>query len=418
MDAPPDAVTSSPDAGSEASAIPCAAPTATPITIRDSITASTTWTCDNVYLVQGTVEVLSPATLTIGAGTTVLMSNDDLADGNLLVGPGAQLVAVGTPDQPIVFTSSAVGLGETPRAGDWGCVALDGLALGNWGALPDGGVLTYGSPDDANSFPGSTFPFLAGSGDSSHDADSSGTLEYVRMEYGGNVRNSMGAANHEMLGVYGAGSGTLLDYVDLRQGKLGCLFAEGGSFRARHLICQYGGESGGFDFTRGNQSRAQFLLIQENPSLSSEGIGFKGPSDVNQLPPLTSPTLYNVTACGTFGGTDPKDSVQLLHEASARRDSRELHRHRLSRWDRDDGGDGSQRRGDADGHDADAQLDPLRQLRSDGRCGHEIVTRSPPRATPTWSRGSTRPAGTTRPRTRIWSIARAPTHLARRPRRH
>jgi hypothetical protein len=93
----------------------------------------------------------------------------------------------------------------------------------------------------------------------------------------------------------------------MRQSLFGCLFADGGAFRARHLICQYGGESGGFDFTRGNQSRAQFLLVQENPNVSSEGIGYKGPGDVNQLPPLTSPTVYNVTACGTRGGIDPKD---------------------------------------------------------------------------------------------------------------
>ena len=45
------------------------------------------------------------------------------------------------------------------------------------------------------------------------------------------------------------------NFVDIRQGRFGCLFAQGGSFRARHMICQFGGESGGFDFSRGNQSR-------------------------------------------------------------------------------------------------------------------------------------------------------------------
>ena len=294
------------DASDAADAGPCAAPTATPLLVSADVTASTSWTCDHVYLVKGTIKVLAPATLTIAAGTTVLMSNDLTEDGNLIVGPGAALVAVGTRDLPIVFTSSAVGLGAAPKPGDWGCLALVGYARGNWGVV-DGGVATSGSPDDANNFPGATFPFVAGGGDESHDTDSSGTLQYVRIEYGGNVRSSQGAADHEMLGVYGVGSGTLLDYVDLRQSTFGCLFAQGGAFGARHLVCQYGGESGGFDFTRGNRSRAQFLLVQENPSLSSEAIGFKGPGDDNQLAPLTSPTVYNVTACGTNGGSDPKD---------------------------------------------------------------------------------------------------------------
>jgi hypothetical protein len=289
----------------------CAPPRATPIVIAADVTASTSWTCDHVYLVRGTVRVMEPATLTIAAGTTVLMSNDVANDGNLIVAPGAQLVAVGTRDLPVVFTSSAVGAGAAPKPGDWGCVALVGRAPGNWGAA-DGGVFTSGSPDDANNFPGNTFPFTAGGGDASADGDGSGTLRYVRLEYGGNVRNASGAADHEMLGIYGVGKGTLLEYVDMRQATFGCLFAQGGSFRARHLVCQYGGESGGFDFTRGNRSRAQFLIAQENPNRSSEGVGFKGPGDVNQLPPLTSPVVYNVTACGTFGGIDKKDPYSFF----------------------------------------------------------------------------------------------------------
>jgi hypothetical protein len=283
----------------------CVPPTAAPIVVASDVTVSASWTCDHVYLVQGTIKVLAPATLTIAAGTTVLLSNDTLNNGSILVGPGAQIVAIGTRDLPIVFTSSALGSGAAPKPGDWGTLALVGQARGNWGVV-NGQVATSGSPDDANEIPGK-FPFTAGGNDASHDTDSSGTLQFVRIEYGGTVRNSHGNADHEMLGLYGAGSGTLLDFVDIRQGMFGCLFAQGGAFRARHLICQYGGESGGFDFSRGNQSRAQFILVQENPNRSSEGIGFKGAGDVNQLPPLTTPSVYNVTACGTNGGIDKKD---------------------------------------------------------------------------------------------------------------
>jgi hypothetical protein len=301
----------------------CAAVTSAPVQVHGQITQSTTWTCDHTYLVSGVVEVVSPGdagttVLTIEPGTTILMSNDTDNDGNLLIGPGAQLSAVGTADLPIVFTSSAVGVGASPAPGDWGCVALTGLAPGNWGTAADGGAQMSGTPDDANGFPPSfPFPFTAGSDDPSHDTDSSGTLKYVRLEYGGAVRINVGdagveEADHEMLGMYGVGSGTVLEYLDMRQSRFGCLFAEGGQFLARHLICQYGGESGGFDFSRGNQSRAQFLLAQEDPNHSSEGLGYKGPGDVNQLAPLTSPAVYNVTACGTFGGIDQKDPYSFF----------------------------------------------------------------------------------------------------------
>jgi hypothetical protein len=286
----------------------CAAVTSAPVVVSANITGNTAWTCDKVYLVNGVVQVLAPAVLTIQPGTTVLMSNDPKNNGNLLVAPGAKLQAVGTADLPVVFTSSAVGDRAVPSPGDWGCVALTGLAPGNWGVDADGGVDMSGSPDDANNFPGVfPFPYSAGSNDPGHSTESSGTLKYVRMEYGGAVKISGQEADHEMLGLYGVGSGTLLDYLDLRQAYFGCLFAQGGQFLLRHAICQYGGESGGFDFTRGNQSKAQFLVVQENPNRSSEGIGYKGPGDGNQLPPLTGPTVYNVTTCGTFGGSDPKD---------------------------------------------------------------------------------------------------------------
>ncbi|HEY2510942.1 MAG TPA: hypothetical protein VGI39_08805 [Polyangiaceae bacterium] len=302
----------------------CAPVTATPVQISGSITTDTTWTCDKLYQVNGIVQVIAPSdggpppVLTIQPGTTVLMSNDPNNNGNLLIAPGARLEAVGNAIQPIVFTSSALNSGAVPAIGDWGCVALTGLAPGNWGAGgPDGGAQMSGSPDDANNFPSNfPFPYTAGSDDPSHNTDSSGTLKYVRMEYGGAVKvnlevgvdgSSATESDHEMLGMYGVGSGTLLDYVDMRQSKFGCLFAQGGQFRARHVICQYGGESGGFDFTRGNQSQVQFVVVQENPNKSSEGIGYKGPSAAEQLPPLTSPTVYNVTTCGTFGGSDGKD---------------------------------------------------------------------------------------------------------------
>lgn len=306
-DAPEDATepTDAYDAG-------CASPRSTTTLITGTITSDTSWTCDNVYLVHGVVEILPPATLTIAPGTTVLMSSDPTNNGSLIVAPGAQMNAVGTPDLPIVFTSSALGAGDPGAPGDWGTIAFVGLAPGNWGVM-NGTLQTSGSPDQANAFPSSfPFPFNAGSDDPTHNTDSSGTLEYVRIEYGGNVAvtpdgGAFGSATHEMLGMYGVGSGTLLDHVDIRQGKFGCMFAQGGQFRARHMICQYGGESGGFDFTRGNQSLAQFLLVQEDPTLSSEGIGFKGAGDSNQLPPLTNPTVYNVTSCGTFGGSDAKD---------------------------------------------------------------------------------------------------------------
>ena len=66
------------------------------------------------------------ATLTIVPGTRVEM----LAAGYLLIGDRGTadaLVAVGTADEPITFTSAA----ETPAAGDWECVRFGGESAGS-----------------------------------------------------------------------------------------------------------------------------------------------------------------------------------------------------------------------------------------------------------------------------------------------
>jgi hypothetical protein len=268
----------------------CAAPGATPVNVSGHVTASTTLTCNRVYQIFGLAIVDAGSTLTIERGTTLLMGTD----ASLIVAPGGKLVAEGTRDEPIVFTSAQP---ENVRGpGDWGCVALVGRAPGNWGKDINGVVMTSHTPD-ASDWPNPGFPYIAGGNDY---ADSSGSLKYVRMEYGGLVRTSGGSNDHEMLGLYGVGAGTSIDHIDLRQGNWGCLFAEGGAFDGHHLICQYGGNSA-FGFTRGNKSRLQFLIDQEDPKKAAEGIGIKGPFDGNQLTPLTDPTIYNVTLCGTNG---------------------------------------------------------------------------------------------------------------------
>ena len=105
-----------------------------------------------------------------------------------------------------MFTSALLPGARSP--GDWGSIALVGHAPGNWGAS-NGVVVTQHVPD-ANDWPGG-FPYVAG-GDQPND--SSGTMKYVRIEYGGAPKNQAVTTDHEMLGLYGVGSGTTIEYID------------------------------------------------------------------------------------------------------------------------------------------------------------------------------------------------------------
>lgn len=82
------------------------------VEVTTNITTDTRWTRDNVYILRTTIFVLPPAKLTIepgtiirGIGDTDFGEVDDDRPGALIVSRGAKIIANGTPDDPIVFTS-------------------------------------------------------------------------------------------------------------------------------------------------------------------------------------------------------------------------------------------------------------------------------------------------------------------------
>lgn len=78
-----------------------------------TITQDTRWTADNIYILRDTVYVLPPAILTIEPGTIVRGLQDfycaggDVSNqpGAIFICRGAKIIANGTPDNPIIFTS-------------------------------------------------------------------------------------------------------------------------------------------------------------------------------------------------------------------------------------------------------------------------------------------------------------------------
>lgn len=101
--------------------------------VSGDVTTNTTWTAANSpYVVTGTINVQSPATLTIEPGVVVKFQSG----ANLLAQAGATLTAVGTSSNPIIFTSikddSAAGdtnedgTATTPAPGDWNSLGFTG----------------------------------------------------------------------------------------------------------------------------------------------------------------------------------------------------------------------------------------------------------------------------------------------------
>ena len=223
-----------------------------------------------VYYLFHQLFVHDGATLTIEPGTLVLAWGRNAA---IIVEPGGRIVAEGTRDAPVVLTCGlSVGLREP---GCWGGLRILGRAPGTRpvGTVP--GVL----PPIARAFGG-----IEAEG-------SSGVLRYVRVEFAG--AGGEPDAPAPAIGLYGVGSGTVLDHVQAHA-SLGDGFAfHGGAAICSHCVASGSGEAG-LSWDHGWRGGASHLYVQHG----EEGLhGLDGGSDEEgpDREPRSLPALSNVT---------------------------------------------------------------------------------------------------------------------------
>ena len=78
------------------------------VVVRTNITENTVWTADRVWQLSGRIAVTNGATLTIEPGTIIKGEPGTGANASsLVVARDGKLVADGTEEAPIIFTSTA-----------------------------------------------------------------------------------------------------------------------------------------------------------------------------------------------------------------------------------------------------------------------------------------------------------------------
>ncbi len=231
---------------------------------------------DTVYTLTGLYFVPTGKKLTIQPGTVIM--GDTAA--TLIVQPGGKIIADGTINNPIVFTSRKAPGQRAP--GDWGGIILLGSAPTNQvNPQIEGGIIpgTYGG-SVAN--------------------DSSGVMRYVRIEFPGYRFQLDNEVNGLTFG--GVGSRTVIDYIQVSYSFDDSYEWFGGTVNAKHLIALSGTDDE-FDTDFGYQGKLQFLFGMRNKNVfdpTGQSNGFE--SDNEATPtynvPRSRPIFSNVTLIG------------------------------------------------------------------------------------------------------------------------
>lgn len=241
--------------------------------VSGEITGTVNWTNNFYWVLRGAVFVREGATLNIQAGTRIVGEAGSV--GTLIVERGGLINAIGTREQPIVFTSDQP-VGQRAR-GDWGGLILNGRAplnLEGGEGVGEADTGIYGGSDPN---------------------DSSGTLQYVRVEFAGTEFSP----DNELNGIafQGVGRGGVFDYVQVHMNKDDGVEFFGGTADIKHVVLTNIGDDS-LDWTFGWTGRVQFVVVSQRGDDADAGIEADSNEFNNELLPRAAPTIYNATFCG------------------------------------------------------------------------------------------------------------------------
>jgi hypothetical protein len=242
---------------------------------------------DTVYILTGWYFVDSLASMTIQPGTLVL--GDSSSGATLIVRRGGKISAGGTASSPIVFTSRKAP-GQR-RPGDWGGVILLGNAPTNKPSTQqiEGG---FGTIPNTNAMYGGADP-----------NDSSGVMQYVRIEFAGIAFAQDNEINGLTFG--GVGQKTVIDHIQVSFANDDDYEFFGGTIQAKYLI-GWRSLDDCFDTDFGFSGRLQFCFTKRDPNIfdasaSGSSNGFESDNEASapyDALPRTKARFSNMTLVG------------------------------------------------------------------------------------------------------------------------
>ena len=245
------------------------------LVLQGTLLEDKTLTKDKIWTLKGYVYVPDGVTLTIEEGT--IIESDIAEKGALIIERGGKIMAEGTAQEPIIFTSG----NDFPQPGDWGGIVILGRAKTNQGEPTiEGGI--------GRQFGGT------------NDDDNSGVFKYVRIEYAGVAAFANSEVNALTLG--GVGRGTTIEYVQTYYANDDAFEFFGGTVSPKYLVAVATADDD-YDFDMGYTGTIQYAISKRDPLFVDGGDAGNGVECDNDgagstLTPTTKPTLLNFTLVG------------------------------------------------------------------------------------------------------------------------
>ena len=259
-------------------------------TVSGNVTSDVEWFAS--VLLEGQVFVQPGVTLTLKAGINVVAkpkSAEGDAAAALVILPGARILAAGTADKPITFTTT-ISESLLPDRGLWGGLIIMGNAPVYQGTQEVEGLegYTYGGADAM---------------------DDSGVLSYIRVWHGGSVI----AADNEINGITfaGVGSGTTVDHVEVAFNLDDGIEFFGGSVNVKYasvLFC----DDDAIDTDMGYVGKIQFAFIMVGRTGHH---ALEMDSNIDETP-RSFPQLYHATIVHSLGAAEPDEPTINLREGT------------------------------------------------------------------------------------------------------
>jgi len=255
------------------------------------LTKDTLWALDNEVIIGG--DNTNSATLTIQEGTEIFGHN---GDDYLYISRGSKIIAKGTKEEPISFTSKKdiLGLASQYHKGEWGGLVIAGNA-----------------PTNVRHKDKFEFSLSGGEFGGNQPHDNSGILHYVLIKYAGHEVGMDKELNGLSLG--GVGDGTLIDYIEVYNNYDDGIELWGGTVNLKHIVLIGNGDDN-IDTDHGYQGKMQYVYIKQTTTTSRNPRGLEADNLSENF--LATPVARPIIANFEMHGSEDSEEGILLRRGS------------------------------------------------------------------------------------------------------